>query len=245
MKNESKPLRVLVVDDDPLSREVLILLLEHAGYIVSTTDSGDAAVHQLSSTPVSMPNVILADIHMPGTTGSALAHALRDCSSQSLLLAMSGSQPEDDMIREFDGLLLKPFTMEELAVAIAASGNYSEVAMAAVHQNIAPLNENIYEKLSASMRAERLQQLYALCLTDTEERITRMRQFASSGEDACFRKEAHAIKGSAGMVGAIEIQKLAATFEEDGLRANHVSSLDELMVACNRLSRILMVRNNL
>jgi CheY-like chemotaxis protein len=173
MKNESKPLRVLVVDDDPLSREVLILLLEHAGYIVSTTDSGDAAVHQLSSTPVSMPNVILADIHMPGTTGSALAHALRDCSSQSVLLAMSGSQP------------------------------------------------------------------------DTEERITRMRQFASSGEDACFRKEAHAIKGSAGMVGAIEIQKLAATFEEDGPRANHVSSLDELMVACNRLSRILMVRNNL
>jgi HPt (histidine-containing phosphotransfer) domain-containing protein len=90
-----------------------------------------------------------------------------------------------------------------------------------------------------------LQQLYTLCLTDTEGRITHMRQLASNRDDALFRKEAHAIKGSAGMVGAIELQTLTTKLEEYGLRANHVASLDELMVACDRLRRILMSRHNM
>ncbi|HUZ96484.1 MAG TPA: response regulator [Edaphobacter sp.] len=239
------PLRVLVVDDDALSREVLSLLLEHAGYLVSTADSGDAAIRQLSSTPTAQPHIVLADIQMPGTTGSALAHALRDCCGRCLLLAMSGSRPHDDMIREFDGLLLKPFTMKELAAAIAAAGSPPEAADDVIHQNLTPLNEAIYKKLAASMQAERLQQLYTLCLVDTEERITHMRQLASNQGDALFRKEAHAIRGSAGMVGAIELQTLAAKLEEDGLRANHIASLDELMVACDRLRRILMARHNM
>lgn len=245
MKNQSTPLRILVVDDDALSREVLALLLEHAGYVVSTADSGDAAIRQLSSTPALLPHVVLADIQMPGTTGGALARALRDCSGQSLLLAMSGSYPGDDLICEFDGLLLKPFTMEELAAAIAAAGTHIEAAHSEFRQGQLSLDESIYEKLTSSMRAERLQQLYTLFLTDTEERITRMQQLASNHDDALFRKEAHAIKGSAGMVGAIELQTLAAQLEEDGLRANHVASLDELMVGCDRLRRILMARHSM
>lgn len=245
MKNESTPLRILVVDDDALSREVLTLLLEHAGHIVSTADSGDAAVRQLGSTPEPPFDVVLADFQMPGTTGGALARALRNCSGQSLLLAMSGSHPGDDLIREFDGLLLKPFSMEELAAAIVAAGTHYEAAHGEILQHFIPLDKAIYDKLAASMRAERLKQLYTLFLTDTNERITHIRQLASNYDDALFRKEAHAIKGSAGMVGAIELQTLAARLEEDGLSANHVASLDELMVACDRLRRILMARHNM
>lgn len=245
MKNESTPLRILVVDDDALSREVLALLLEHAGYIVSTADSGDAAVRQLGTAPAPTPDVILADFQMPGTTGDALARALRNCSGRSLLLAMSGSHPGDDLIREFDGLLLKPFSVEDLAAAISAAGNHFETAPSEIRQHSIPLDIAIYDKLAASMRAERLQQLYTLFLTDTDQRITHMRKLASNLDDALMRKEAHAIKGGAGMVGAIELQTLAAQLEENGMRANHVASLDELMVACDRVRRILMARHNM
>jgi DNA-binding response OmpR family regulator len=245
MKNETGPLRILVVDDDALSREVLALLLDHSGYAVSTADSGDAAVLQLSTMTGRLPHVVLADIQMPGTAGSALAHALRErCGAESLLLAMSGSRPPDDVIREFDGLLLKPFTMEDLASAIAATDRQPRTTHA-IDQNFAPLNEATYEKLAKSMRAERLQQLYTLCLTDSEDRIARMRQLASNKEDASFRKEAHAIKGGAGLVGAVELQTLAEMLEEKGIQANHVASLDELMISCDRLRRILMARRNM
>ena len=43
------PVRVLVVDDDDLSREVLALLLQGAGYAVETAESGDAALLHLQA----------------------------------------------------------------------------------------------------------------------------------------------------------------------------------------------------
>jgi CheY-like chemotaxis protein/HPt (histidine-containing phosphotransfer) domain-containing protein len=243
MKNEKTPLLILVVDDDALSRDVLALLLAHAGFVVHTADSGDAAVHSLSAASAPPPAIVLVDIQMPGITGSALAHALRGvCGAGTLLLAMSGSVPDNEVTRDFDGLLLKPFTMEELAAAIAANGTLASAPAKSVHQNLTLLNEAIYEKLAASMRRERLQQLYALFLGDIEERIARMRQTASNKNDAAFQREAHAIKGGAGMVGAVELQILAGNMEEDGVPANHVASLDELMFACESLRRILMAR---
>lgn len=242
MKNETVPLRILVIDDDALSRDVLALLLEHVGYIVETADSGDAALHQLDAMPV-RPNIILADIQMPGTAGGALAHALRKrCGTSTLLLAMSGSVPDDRIARKFDGLLLKPFTTEELTAAISTNGQRDHGSADPDGCDLPSLDEAIYSKLAASMRQERLQQLYTVCLKDVEERTTRMRKSASNNEEAAFRREAHAIRGGAGMVGAAEVQSLAAAMEMNGIDANHVASLDRLTVACNRLRRILMTR---
>ncbi|WP_348268243.1 response regulator [Edaphobacter paludis] len=242
MKNETLPLRILVVDDDALSRDVIALLLEHAGFVVVTADSGDEAMHYLDNTPGPAPAVVLADIQMPGTSGSSLAHALRDCcGAGTRLLAMSGSSPSEQVVRGFDALLLKPFTIEELTAAIAGTHHSATVAGKSIHEDLTILNENIYERLAASMRRERLQQLYALCLDDIKERIGRMRQTASDIDDATFRREAHAIHGGAGMVGAIELQTLASIMEENG-NANHVASLDEFINAWERLRRILMAR---
>jgi HPt (histidine-containing phosphotransfer) domain-containing protein len=102
------------------------------------------------------------------------------------------------------------------------------------------LDESVYRKLTRSMRAAQLEQLYALCLTDAEARLTKMRQAASNNDDAAYRREAHAIKGSCGMVGATELQTLATSMESLGLSDDHVASLKEFMVACERLRRMLV-----
>lgn len=245
--NEIKPLRILVVDDDTLSREVLALLLEHAGYAVETADSGDAAIEYLSATPDTPPSVVLADMQMPGTAGGSLAQHLRQlCGADTLLLAMSGSAPDTEAICEFNGFLLKPFTMDELAAAVAAHGKAATGNAAApdlpVDGDVTALNHAVYDKLAGSMRKHRLQQLYNLCLSDVEERITRMLQTASNQNEFAYRRDAHAIKGGAGMLGAIELQTLAASIEENGIDANHVASLEGLRVACSRLRRILIAR---
>lgn len=250
MSNEIRPLQILVVDDDALSRDVLALLLEHAGYAVKTADSGDAAMQHLDSTSDPLPDVVLADIQMPGIAGGALADALRErCGSGTMLLAMSGSVPEDIVTRQFDGLLLKPFTIDDLAAAIEANGNPVETQDQPVPPNLIPLDEKIFDKLSGSMSTERLERLYAFFLKDAEQRIARMRQTASQDDDAAFRREAHALTGGAGMVGAVELQTLAASMEKGGVPGNHpdnhVATLDELLVAYTRLSRILRSRRNL
>src|ERR1700678_1041310 len=85
------PVRVLVVDDDAVSREVFALLLRGAGYAVETADSGDAAlVHLQTAHP--LPDVVLTDLQMPGTSGAELAHQLRKlCGASTKLLVMSAS----------------------------------------------------------------------------------------------------------------------------------------------------------
>lgn len=244
MENEIGPLRILVVDDDALSRELLTLLLEHAGYAVDAVDSGDAAVQHLSSEAGPLPDVVLADLQMPGMTGNALARRLRDlCEPSTILLAMSGSMPGEVAVREFNGFLLKPFTVEDFAAAIAEGGKAKAEAATQSESQGSALDLAIYENLAGSMRKERLEQLYTLCLKDTEQRITQMHQAASHEDDAAYRKDAHAIKGGAGMVGAVELQALAASMEQEGIEeANHIASLDQLKLACDRLRRILIAR---
>jgi CheY-like chemotaxis protein len=236
------PVRVLIVDDDELSREVLTLLAEGAGYEVEATESGDAAlVHVRQVRP--LPEVVLADMQMPGTAGDELARQLRGlCGAGTLLLAMSGSELEDGTGREFDGFLLKPFTMETLAGAI--SGGSARGRGVAGGASGAVLDEVVYAKLVASMRRSRLEELYALCLKDAETRVGRMRRATSEGDDAAYRKEAHAIKGGCGMVGAVELQRLATSMEERGLCDDDVATLNEFMVACERLRRILVARES-
>ncbi len=75
------PVRVLVVDDDEVSRDVFALLLNAAGYSVDTAESGDAALIYLQTTH-SLPDVILTDLQMPGTSGGELACQLRQVAAR-------------------------------------------------------------------------------------------------------------------------------------------------------------------
>ncbi len=245
MSNGQIPIRILVVDDDALSREVLVLLLENDGYTVDTADSGDAALLHLQSATVSQPQAILADMQMPGTSGAELARQLRKLTEAgTMLVAMSGSEPGETARREFDGFLLKPFTVKSLAEAIA--GGSTAAPAEAVRPDALILNETTYRKLAESMRSSQLEQLYAMCLRDVEKRVVEMRRAKSNGDDAAYKREAHAIKGGCGMVGAVELQTLATSMEERGLGdTNHVASLDEFMVACERLRRILVAHEGL
>jgi CheY-like chemotaxis protein len=234
------PVQVLVIDDDALSRDVLALLLDGAGYAVETVDSGDAALLHLRSSPAH-PRVVLTDLQMPGTSGKDLAQQLRHlCGPATTLLAMSASEPDDKSDRQFDGFLLKPFTMETFAATIA--GAAAGISREPNATNAAVMDEAIYRKLSESMRRARLEQLYALCLADTETRIALMRRAASIRDDATYKREAHAIKGGCSMVGALELQTLATSMEELGLIDDHIASLEEFIVAHERLRRILVAR---
>jgi CheY-like chemotaxis protein len=234
------PVQVLVVDDDSLSREVLALLLDGAGYSVETADSGDAALLHLQTVHL-MPQVVLTDLQMPGTTGDELALRMRGlCGPATMLLAMSATAPDDGAGHEFDGFLLKPFTMETFTAAIA--GTTVKAAEDPNGTATTVLDEVVYTKLAASMRPPQLKQLYTLCLADAESRLATMRQAASGDDDASYKREAHAIKGGCGMVGALELQTLATSMEEQGLSDDHVASLKEFVVACERLRGMLIAR---
>ena len=77
MKNSDKPLRLLLIEDDELSREVLTLQMTAQGYQVESAESGGAALLLLEQMQHPLPNAVLTDLQLPGTSGQDLLHRLR------------------------------------------------------------------------------------------------------------------------------------------------------------------------
>jgi len=67
-------LRVLVVDDEPDARELMMTLLEHCGSIVQTAGSVDEAMRNIEARA---PDVLVSDIGMPGEDGYSLIKRVR------------------------------------------------------------------------------------------------------------------------------------------------------------------------
>ena len=66
--------RVLVVDDSPLTRDLLVTMLENAGYVVLQAADGAAALELLGHEPV---DLVATDLEMPSLDGIELTQRLK------------------------------------------------------------------------------------------------------------------------------------------------------------------------
>src|SRR3984885_5874702 len=74
----SRTCRVLVVDDDPLTRAHLAFVLRRAGYDVRTAGSGIEALGVLRATSCQM---MITDLEMPERDGLVLSRTVREVST--------------------------------------------------------------------------------------------------------------------------------------------------------------------
>jgi CheY-like chemotaxis protein/HPt (histidine-containing phosphotransfer) domain-containing protein len=228
--------RIILIDDDDLSREVLTLIAGEAGCEVESFASGEEALAALAGLP--KPAAILADMQMPGISGAALAAQLRErCDDPTILLAMSGSDVAAEKLEGYDGFLLKPFSADELRIALDQRALQAKADSGA---SGVLLNEAVFDHFARSMPASQLFRLYDLCLEDSGKRVTAMRKALETGDGEAYRRAAHAIKGGCGMVGAVELATLAAIMEKTGLPTEpDAAPLDLFMAASERLRRML------
>lgn len=107
-------IRVLVVDDDADSRELMAMLLRLAGAEVASANSGHSALEIADSWP---PNVVVSDLSMPDGDGAELIRALRQREPSVGALAVSGFtfEPEKQHALEagFDLHMGKPIDADE------------------------------------------------------------------------------------------------------------------------------------
>lgn len=239
----------MIVDDDALSREVVALLAAEAGFSVEVHETGDSALQALAACQVCRPDVILADLQMPGTSGETLATLLRAaCGPQTLILAMSGSSVSCEIIRSFDAFVLKPFSMDDICSVLDRSRSVLNKLEASSHaEPLTPdvaLNMQTYASLADVMPKEQLRGLYAMCLDDAEARIEILRQAILDRDSDAWVRAAHSIKGGCGLVGAAELARLGAEMERTGLPpSDDMTPLDEFLAASSRLRRILDAQN--
>jgi CheY-like chemotaxis protein len=234
---------LLLVDDDETTRDLLSLLLSGEGWAVTAAESGHEALRILDTagTPA---DVVLSDLQMPGLCGTAMASAVRACPSaqthQSLLIAMTATD-KSGTPAGFDALLMKPFAPSTLLLCCEALWNGTASATAtALHaeQTEPSIATATFNRMKLSMSAAQLRALYEFALSDADSRIVRMSAATETGDDEAYRREAHALKGSCGMVGALRLRTLAAQAEDDGLPSPTVIQLNPLLLFHAEISRI-------
>lgn len=89
----TQQIRVLLIDDHPIVRSGIRMLLEQAGdiQIVGEADHGNDA---LSLVKRLSPDVVLLDMEMPGKTGVEVARELKAANSPTRVLALSAYDDE-------------------------------------------------------------------------------------------------------------------------------------------------------
>ena len=112
-------LQILVVDDEEIVRRTVKMLLEHDGHRVWTVDSGEAALDQLAGREF---DLLITDIFMPGLNGRQLIARVRQLlPAQPIIIAtafLEESQATGQTAENFNALLLKPFSLDDLRAAI-------------------------------------------------------------------------------------------------------------------------------
>ncbi|GAA3767670.1 response regulator [Terriglobus aquaticus] len=243
---------LLLVEDDATTREVLTLLLELDGWEVSAAESGEIALQMLGKGETA-PDLILCDLRLPGIQGAPLADALREVAPNAGRFAMSASEASAAERVAYDVVLQKPLAPADVRAAweqwrAGASSGSRRVGMAQSgasttreENDLAVIAPATLLKLEQQMGA-RAKDLYAFALADAGDRLKRLQTSLSQGDDGTFRKEAHALKGSAGMIGAQRLAALAAIAETTPVVSSG-GSLDEtvrqMYLACEEIRLML------
>ena len=110
--------RLLVIDDEPLNRELLASSLSAAGYEVEVAKDGFAALAQMHG---ALPDLIISDLKMPNMSGFEFLSIARRRFPQIPTIAVSGEfhAPIEPLGVIADAFLSKPFSLDELEAKIA------------------------------------------------------------------------------------------------------------------------------
>lgn len=118
---------VLVVDDDPLVRDVAARMLRRLGAEVETADSGASALEAFARRPSNYLAVLL-DWTMPDLSGQETLRRLREIRPDVRVIVASGFDESLAMGRlqevQTDGFLPKPFHFDAMARVLATCGHW-------------------------------------------------------------------------------------------------------------------------
>jgi DNA-binding response OmpR family regulator len=116
----ARPLRILVVDDDPAMVGAITALVGTEGHQVITAYDGLTAVRRYRE---ETPDIVLLDLAMPGPDGFSVTGQMRALGDAPILI-VSGESGEAAKVRALDlgadDYLVKPFGKQELLARVSA-----------------------------------------------------------------------------------------------------------------------------
>jgi DNA-binding NtrC family response regulator len=123
-QTEESESSILLVEDEPVVREVTRAVLEHAGYRVLACNGPEEAL-RVGDEQRGHIGLLLSDVVMPGMNGPELALRLQSLQPGLITVFMSGYADRDVLHKVMDGnmtnYIQKPFTINILLSRVAAA----------------------------------------------------------------------------------------------------------------------------
>jgi DNA-binding response OmpR family regulator len=109
---------VLVIDDEPIVREVVASYLQHEGYETLEAGDGHTARRLLEDEP---PDLVVLDLMLPGIDGLELCRWIRARSDLPVIMLTARGEEADRIVGlelGADDYIAKPFSPRELAARV-------------------------------------------------------------------------------------------------------------------------------
>jgi signal transduction histidine kinase/CheY-like chemotaxis protein len=212
----TRPLHILVADDNVTNQRLLIALLRGAGHSVTVAANGRTAVEAVMQQQI---DIVLMDVQMPVMDGIQAVRRIRamprpKCDIPIIAVtadALHGAA-ERYHAAGMDGYLSKPLSPAALFRYInqfAAEGRPERSPA----DGMPLIDESAIEALQAFLPPSQVQLLLSESLTDIGERIRRLGVRLGAADAAGAAREAHDLVSVAGNCGARALSALARDLE--------------------------------
>jgi CheY-like chemotaxis protein len=224
----SRALAVLVVEDNAVNREVAKGLLQSLGCRVDSAADGLEAVEACARMPY---DVILMDCQMPRLDGYEATRRIRGLEGatghRTSIVGLTASAMSGDRERclsaGMDDYLPKPVRPQDLEAVLRRWGGGAREGAGVTPASVTweatgPLDPVVFGDLRSFTSPGFLIEAIDRFLSETPARIAVLHDAVAKDDEDYFQRRAHSLRGSAAILGALRLMKLAAHLEERGFR---------------------------
>lgn len=217
---------VLVVDDHPTNRLVLVRQLDALGYAAETAEDGLQALELWNS---GRYGLLLLDVNMPRMDGFEVTREIRELEAESHgdptpVIAWTANALRGDaeacFLAGMDDYLSKPAELvdlkEKLDYWLPINGDEEGEAPdsgAALADESGPIDRAVLAVIAGNDTAS-VREILCDFRKATESDVVALEQAVSQEEGGTVRRAAHRIKGSSRMVGATRLSEISEQLEQ-------------------------------
>lgn len=230
-------LKALIVDDYPVNRRLMEILLADLGHQTIVARSGHEAVEAVRNDKF---DFAFLDLQMPDMDGYQTARAIREVSGEQspVLIACSASDDNasGDHCREagFAALLPKPVTPESLSAVLEGRAQQPQVEQRSEQCWVIPDSLALLVQLAGKSRVTGLLELF---VRESERRVDLLLKTLSEKDMEVFGLTAHSLKGSSAQMGAKRMAEISSELEHQSQNGERIR-IAKLVALAKELEKV-------